>query len=101
MKKKKKARKEKKGRRTKKKEKRGEKYILSMWYLHSEELWDSGHTSVFPCLVVVDDTFLSIAAFLGNKTPYFQISSFCHYILESTESSVSAYVLASVQQKTL
>lgn len=93
---------------TRKRKKRGgelkksrQKSSLSMWYLHPEELWDSGHISVFLCLVVADGTFLSIAAFLGNKASYFQIFLSSHYILENTESSVSAYILASVQQKTL
>lgn len=72
-----------------------------MWYLHSKELWNSGHTSVFPCVFVVDGTILSTAASLGNKTSYFQLFLSLHYILESTESSVSAHFLSSVEQKPL
>ena len=52
-------------------------------------------------MVVADGIFLSIAAFLRNKASYFQIFLSSHYILESTESSGSACILASVQQKTL
>lgn len=44
-----------------------------MWYLHSEELWDSGHTPLYPHLVAADGTFLYIAVFLGKKESYFKI----------------------------
>lgn len=81
----------------KKQEKSEEKnLVFQCWCLHSEELWDSGHTSVFPPLIVF--------------VPFYQCNEIDHLILKylypliifwKALIQVSGCILASLQHKSI